>query len=157
MKKYILENEKKSGFTLIELLIVTALIAMLVSVVTVYLKPAQDKARDSQRRNELRQIKNAMEMCYGEQNCSGMDQYPDTSPGRDTMEKIDPDGNPLYLSIPRGYTWTDGTSTYYCVYAKLEAEADTYVCASNKGLNRKTAASYTPSNSDCCGIDVTVP
>jgi hypothetical protein len=105
-----------------------------------------------------------MEMCYDDSACVGSTKYPDTTAGANTLAKIDPDGTPLYLSVPKDpkdvspyqYTWTDGTDQYYCVYTKLEAQSNSWFCASNKGTAATTSdATYTPSNTDCCGLDVT--
>lgn len=55
--------EKKNhltGFTMIELLVVVGIIAILATIIFVYFKGAQAKARDSKRKGELRQIENAL-------------------------------------------------------------------------------------------------
>ncbi len=158
-------SKKKKGFTLIELLVVIAVIGMLAGIVLVSFGPTRAKARDTKRQVDLREIMIAMEMCYGNSNCGlGLDQYPATAGG---ITQIDTDGDPLYLSpvscdpsgCTVGYNWTDNSGApsyrYYCVYAKLETEANTWFCASNKGLHKKTFAGYTPINTDCCGVNVT--
>lgn len=155
-------NKKKEGFTLIELLVVIAIIGLLASIVLVSLGPAREKARDAKRQSDIRQINLAMEMCYDDGACNVSEAYPDTTAGANSLTQIDTDGTPLLLTVPTDpkdtspnqYTWTDGTTNYYCVYTKLEAEGDTWFCASNKGVIKKTQAAYTPSNSDCCGVDV---
>lgn len=52
----------KKGFTLIELLVVIAIIAVLAGLVLVRVGSAAADARDSRRRNDLNQIKKAIEM-----------------------------------------------------------------------------------------------
>ena len=157
-------TKKYRGFTLIELLVVIAIIGMLASIVLVSMGPARKKARDARRMSDLRQIISGMEMCYDDPACAGTDRYIATTAGINTVTQIDTDGTPLYLSVPCdpsgctvGYNWTANASPYqyYCVYTKLEVEADTWFCASNKGVMKKTLAGYTPSNSDCCGVNVT--
>ena len=162
-------SKKHRGFTLIELLVVIAVIGLLASIVLVSLGPARDKARDARRQSDLRQINLAMEMCYDDGACNVDEAYPDTTVGADALTRIDSDGTPLYLTVPldpkdtgnQQYTWTDGTTQYYCVYVQLEAEADTWFCASNKGVMKKTAPftactpNTVPCNADCCGADVT--
>lgn len=54
---------KKRGFTLIELLVVIAVVGVLAGAVIVMINPAQQlaRARDAQRKSDLRQIANALE------------------------------------------------------------------------------------------------
>jgi prepilin-type N-terminal cleavage/methylation domain-containing protein len=153
-------TKKKQGFTLIELLVVIAIIGLLASIVLVSLGPARKKARDARRQSDLRQINLAMEMCYDDSGCGGGGEaYPDTSAGADTLTSIGSYLNPVPKdpkdSGNQQYTWTDGTTQYYCVYVQLESETDTWFCASNKGVKKKTQATYIPSNTDCCDVNVT--
>lgn len=55
-------NTPNLGFTLIELLIVVAIIGILTSIVMIFLTDARQKSRDSRRFEDLRQIKNALEL-----------------------------------------------------------------------------------------------
>ena len=71
-------NCKSFGFTLIELLVVIAVIGILVTVASIAYGNAQQKARDSQRKEELKALKAALLMYYQDH-----DVYPD--PGADMM------------------------------------------------------------------------
>lgn len=152
--------KKIKGFTLIELLVVIAVIGVLSSIAFVVLGPARKKTRDSRRKADFKQINTAMEVCYNDSNCGdGDNKYPNTTQGVNTLTSI---GNfitsmPLdpLDEAPYQYTWTDGTNAYYCLYVKLESIDNTWVCSSNKGVFSKTSADYTPTNPDCCGIDIT--
>jgi len=156
-------KKAKKGFTLIELLVVIAIIGLLASIVLVSLGPARQKARDAKRQSDIRQINLAMEMCYDDSGCGGTERYIEVAGGVDNVTVIGnymPTGtvpkDPTGIS-PYQYTWTANASPfqYYCVYDKLEAETDTFFCGSNKGVFKKTLAAYTPSNLDCCGVNVT--
>ena len=159
-KKSIKVVRIKKGFTLIELLVVIAIIGVFASVILVVLGPARKRARDSRRKADFKQINIAMELCYNDNNCgNGIEKYIDTTQGANTLTSIGDliSSVPLDVldSAPYQYTWTEGTDSYYCLYVKSESLNDTWFCSSNKGVFSKTAPTYTPSNTDCCGIDVT--
>lgn len=59
---------KSKGFTLVELLIVVAIIAILTGMLTVNLADARERARDAQRKADLKQIQNAFELYKNDQN-----------------------------------------------------------------------------------------
>lgn len=149
-----------AGFTLSELLVVIALMALITSMVFTFVGPARRKANDARRKADLRQINSAMELCYDKDTCVGLEKYPDTDAGPDTLDSIGifmlrvPD-DPLDMDPYYHYTWTNGTDSYYCVYVKSESMFNTWFCASNKGSYSKTeSGGYTPSNSNCCGPNV---
>lgn len=62
---------KKKGFTLIELLVVIAIIGILATIVLVSLNSARQKARDTRRIGDLRQIALAIEMYYDDNTSTG--------------------------------------------------------------------------------------
>lgn len=57
----------KKGFTLIELLVVLSIISLLSSIGLAAINSARAKARDVKRVSDLRQVKNAMLLCYDKQ------------------------------------------------------------------------------------------
>lgn len=60
------KTHKSAAFTLIELLVVIAIIGILSSVVLASLSGARESARDTRRKQDLRQIRTALEMYYNE-------------------------------------------------------------------------------------------
>ncbi len=147
-------NKNKKGFTLIELLVVVAIIGLLSSIVLVYLGPAREKARDAQRKSDIRQVNTAMEMCYDDSSCGdGGEAYWDgasipTAIGSYlTVVPTDPQGS--------SYGWVSNAGTNvqtYCMYASLEQGDGTNpkFCASEDGVAEKDMA--TPTLADCCGL-----
>jgi len=70
------KNPNPKGFTLVELLVVIAIISLLSSVVLSSLNSARAKARDAKRKQDMIQIRNALEMYR-----SDFGVYPMASPG----------------------------------------------------------------------------
>ncbi len=57
----------KKGFTLIELLVVIAIIGLLSTLSVVALGSAREKARDSKRLSDIKQVQTALELYYTDQ------------------------------------------------------------------------------------------
>ena len=122
----------KKGFTLIELLVVIAIIGTLASIVLVSVQSSRVLARDVKRQADLRGIQTAMEICYGDADCGGINayiQYPNYGAASDPVTGgigqyiVAPSmpQDPLNVS-PYVYTWEDniGADQSYCVWADLE-------------------------------------
>lgn len=127
----------KSGFTLIELLVVMAIIGILSAVAFGSFQTSQAKARDAQRKNDLKQMGVALEAYYNDHGqyplnsadykingCAGVvatcdwgDEWSDDN-GTIYMSKLpaDPGDNIHY------YYFSDGS--YYQLYARLENNQD---------------------------------
>lgn len=115
----------RQGFTLIELLIVLAIIGTLTSVIMVNFLGARERARDGERKSELRQMQTAFELYRADQGT-----YPpaplsacDASlaiGGTTYMQKIPCDPTATGQHV---YTYTT-TGTTYALYACLENERD---------------------------------
>ncbi len=145
----------KKGFTLIELLIVIAIIGMLSAMLVPNFMGARERARDTQRKSDLKQIQKAFEMYKQDQT---PEDYPDptvigstlptdgycfnsTSP---YLKSSCASGDTIYMSkfpIPPSsgeyYTYTHTTGTLiYTVCACLENKADP------DGSSTCTACSY---------------
>ena len=138
----------KRGFTLIELLVVIAIIGGLSAILLPNYMDSRQRARDSQRKSDLKQIQKALEM-YKMDNTLSV--YPTGIPaaGSCWSSGADCTGN-IYMNkvpgdpktpIPTPYAFSGGGSQTYQLTACLENTADTEgqtcaagVCSSLKCL-----------------------
>ncbi|RJR25461.1 prepilin-type N-terminal cleavage/methylation domain-containing protein [Candidatus Microgenomates bacterium] len=111
----------KSGFTLIELLVVIAILGILTTLLISNVAGARERARDSKRKADLKEIKNALEM-YKQDNNS----YPDSGwsealQSGDYMKSVpvDPLDSSDYI-----YDRNDTNSLMYTLKACLENASD---------------------------------
>lgn len=128
-----LHRTNQKGFTLIELLIVISIIGILATIATVSLGASQQRARDAQRKSDLKQVANALEVYF--QNSGTGGSYPTANAGRmsDATSGIVTWGStwPNYMRVvptdPLGsptYCYINPTTTTYTLYAKLENSND---------------------------------
>lgn len=61
-----MQNFTKKGFTLVELLVVVSLIGILSTLVIANLNSARERARDAQRKSDLRNIQTALRLYYND-------------------------------------------------------------------------------------------
>ncbi len=120
----------KKGFTLIELLVVIAIIGLLSTLAVVALGSAREKARDSKRLSDIKQVQTALELFYTDQST-----YPSGSSatlGSTSFVCLNSAGfnaagcaNPYMGLVPSDpgsggiYTYTGASSTY-TITATLE-------------------------------------
>lgn len=106
-------NRRMRGFTLIELLVVISIIGLLAAIALVSLGSARAKGRDAKRIRDIREIRTALELYFGD--CGG---YPAAS-GTTLPSSIT--GNSTYLAViptnpsppggSYGYNTTGATSS----------------------------------------------
>jgi len=85
-------SKNTKGFTLIELLVVVAIVGTLSSVVLSSLNAAREKARDTRRFHDIRQIQNALDMYY-----SDYGRYPGPNPDSPTCGGWDTSGDGSFI------------------------------------------------------------
>lgn len=134
------DKRGQSGFTLVEILVVMVIIGILVTVGVSSFGGAQKKGRDARRKEDIRQIANALEMYYHDN-----DTYPEsTDDGRilgcGTDESpltpcnwgsiFEHNGAVLMVSLPqdpidrRSYFYESADGSFYRIYTSLENEKD---------------------------------
>jgi len=138
--KFKIPNYKR-GFTLIELLIVVAIIGILATFLLVNFIGVRQRARDAERKSDLRQIQSALEL-YRADASNGS--YPDTpvlSVCGAGHSLANSDGTVTYMTtmpcdpstlLPYKYTPTDNRAGYLIV-ACLENENDSQLDKDGSG------------------------
>lgn len=127
----------KNGFTLIELVVVMAIVATLTAMATFNFNQARIRARDVQRKSELRQIQNALELFKNDQYPQ---RYPNSAEGLDILVTaymaqlpVDPRVKALAGSW-LDYAYTQVDNLHYSLTACLENLADPDAGANCVGL-----------------------
>ena len=123
----------KKGFTLIELLVVIAIIGLLSTLAVVALSSARQKARDSKRLSDLKQVQTALELYYTDNN--GYPAASSVSLGTTNYKCLNSSGfavqgcaSPYMGQVPLDprntgsyvYTYTSAASSTYSIQATLE-------------------------------------
>ncbi len=113
------------GFTLIELLVVISIIGILISIAIVSLTSVQKRARDGQRKSDLKQLQSSLEMYYSNNNAA----YPTAGSflwgqpwsynGVNYLRKV-----PSDLLPSRQYCYERSNSISYTLCAMLENLSD---------------------------------
>jgi len=143
--------KKFRGFTLIELLVVIAILAILVVLSILALNAARARARDTERKSNLRTLQTGLAIYDDEFNSYPDKDYYSSIPGNclkdvlNTMQISDSNWpeDPLANNLGYGYA---GTANDYCLAAKLENDPGS---ETSLGYNHKIGpdcTSNTPSH-----------
>lgn len=139
-----LKNRAK-GFTLIELLIVIAIIGVLSSLLMANFIGIRQRARDAQRKADLRQVQSALELYRSDQAS-----YPTTANFPACGAALTASGSTYMQKVPcdpLGGTWVytySSSGTTYTLFACLENASDSQKDASKQ--SSCTTASFTVTN-----------
>ena len=158
MNKKLIENCKlkivncRKGFTLVELLIMVGIIGILATLLMANFIGVRQRARDAQRKSDIRQIQSALELYRSDigsypallysTNCPTSSSLTGGNPVNTYMQKIpcDPSGSSYYNSGNYYYTSSGGTT--YTLGACLENTADTQGAATSPGGTGCSTAWY---------------
>jgi len=105
MSAHNLSSYKKSGFTLIELLVVISIIGILATLVAANLNSARSRARDVERKSDLKNIQTALRLYYNDKG-----RYPSSSSNQ--MVACDPNGGGTVVICTWGTEWNIGSTIY---------------------------------------------
>ncbi|MBI4101044.1 prepilin-type N-terminal cleavage/methylation domain-containing protein [Candidatus Microgenomates bacterium] len=112
------------GFTIVELLVVIVVIAILVALTLPNLFGLQRRARDDDRKNDLKNLQSALETYYNDNN-SYVDSTDDLVAQYIDAVPTDPNGGAYtYTPAPGGCTTAGDNCTSYTLSADLENDND---------------------------------
>lgn len=134
----------KRGFTLIELLVVISLIGVLATLVIANMNSARERARDAQRKSDLRNIQTALRLYYND-----MSVYPQGSSG----SIVACNGTCTW-----GGAWINSSVTYMNILPNDPLTGQTYTYTGVVGGEDYTIKACLENKSDTKGvIDATCP
>lgn len=125
-----------AGFTLIEIMVVMAIIGILAVISVGSYRSTQVKARDAQRKSDLKQIKNSLEVYFNDKG-----EYPSSSAEHELNgcatkttcawgEAWQDENDTIYMiklpADPKDYLayYYESDGTYFQIYARLENDLD---------------------------------
>jgi general secretion pathway protein G len=130
----------KVGFTLIEMLVVISIIGILATLVTANLNSARSRARDTQRKSDIKNIATALRVYYNDKN-----RYPATLPSWGEQWS---DSSTVYMpTLPRDPF--SPTQDYRYIMGTISDSTDTDSFTLQACLENKSDANGIPAESWC--------
>ena len=132
--------KRQSGFTLLELLIVIVIIGILALIIVQGLASGPKRARDAQRKSDMRAVKNALETYYNDNNVYPSGDYAGLGtflvnayiPSMPSDPKTGNSGYE-YAPTPSGCNNSSTNCVSYTLTAHLENNKDSQIVAGNPG------------------------
>lgn len=158
-KSNITNNKWINGFTLIELLIVIAIIGVLSALLMANFIGVRQRARDAQRKSNLRQIQSALELYRSDKDSyplsSGAGAYPTTCNIPTPLTAVINANTVTYMSNipcdPSGTSYSYNSGKYY--YYSLDGSSYTLTaCLENTGdVSAEIQSNFSGGSGSCTG------
>ena len=144
----------QGGFTLVELLVVMTIIGILATLIVGGFRSSQMRGRDAQRKSDLKQLSNALEIFY-----SDYGKYPPAAGTQIAACSYNP-ANGTGVACAWGTSeMTDGKTIYFKTIPKEPEGTRTYVYKVNSNQNKYQLYAHLENTEDknCIGGDCTNP
>lgn len=151
----------KKGFTLIELLVVISIIGILAAIITVSFTSSQRQARDTKRKSDLAQYRNALE-AFANKTSSLYPLYSGTTDASSTLcttlgetgcpeDPKNPVDSSIYYKYQSNGSGSTGaaSATEYVLWAQLENLSNTYWVVCSNGKSGTATSGLPPSGGVC--------
>lgn len=152
MKPVALNTKHKTlftGFTLVELLVVIAILGILAAIGLASFRNSQLRSRDAQRKSDLRQVANALELYY-----SDYEEYPPSSAGKLVAC---PDNSGDICEWDKGSEFSDGKTIYFREMAEDPGSNNYYYVSANLNQEYKLYSRLENTQDPSYGNDYGVP